>query len=268
MTPYAFINGAIVPAQDAQINIGDIGLLRGYGVFDFFRVIDGKPIFLNDYLDRFERSVAGLHLNIPYSRDYLTENIYEIIALNPHPLLGIKLLCTGGYATDGYTPTEPNVCMLANPFKFHPYAEGLKLITVEYQRDLHHIKSLNYLKPISLIPQMKSIEADDVLYHTSGFISESSRSNIFMVKNKVLITPSEGILEGVTRKRIIAFAPEIMPVEVRQITVDELQSADEIFLTASTKRISPVTAIDDKTFESGAYTKILYERLLVEESEK
>lgn len=266
MTSYAFINGEIVPAQNANINISDIGLLRGYGVFDFFRVIDGKPIFLNDYLDRFERSVAGLHLIVPYTREYITEKIHEIISLNPHPLLGIKLLCTGGYAADGYTPAASNVCMLANPFHFHPYEKGIKLMKVDYQRDLHQIKSLNYLKPISLIPQMKAIEADDVLYHKSGFISESSRSNIFIVKNDVLITPSEGILEGVTRKRIIAFAPEIMSVEVRQISIVELRSADEVFLTASTKRISPVTAIDEFVYSSGPYTRILYERLLAEEA--
>ena len=265
MIAYAFMNGTIVPAQDANINITDIGLLRGYGVFDFFRVIDGKPIFVNDYLDRFERSVAGLYLSMPYTREYLTEKIYEIISLNPHPLLGIKLLCTGGYATDGYTPTESNICMLANPFNFHPYDKGLKLMKVDHQRDLHLIKSLNYLKPISLFHQMKSIAADDVLYHKSGFISESSRSNIFIVKNGVLITPSEGILEGITRKRIIAFAPEVMPVEVRQISVDEVHSADEVFLTASTKRISPVTTIDEHVFKSGTYTKILYDRLLEEE---
>ncbi|MGB4838133.1 MAG: aminotransferase class IV [Saprospiraceae bacterium] len=265
MTPYAFVNGEMVPASEANVNITDIGFLRGYGVFDFFRVIDGTPVFLEDYLDRFERSVKGLHLAMPYSRSYLTEKIYEIISLNQHALLGIKLLCTGGYSTDGYTPTDSNVFMLANPFLFHPYEKGLKLMSVDHQRDMFHIKSLNYLQPISLLPKMKAIHADDVLYHKSGFVSESSRSNVFMVKNNTLITPSEGILEGVTRKRIIAFATEIMPIEVRPVTPAEIWNSDEVFLTASTKRISPVTAIDDYSFESGPFTRLLYQRLLEEE---
>ena len=75
MTSFAFINGNIIPSTEANLNINDIGLLRGYGVFDFFRVIDGKPIFLSDYLDRFERSVSGLNLTIPYTRQYITEKI-------------------------------------------------------------------------------------------------------------------------------------------------------------------------------------------------
>lgn len=266
MSAYAFVNGNIVPANEATLNISDIGLLRGYGVFDFFRVIDGTPIFLEDYLDRFERSVAGLQMSLPYTRGYLTEKIYEIISLNPHPLLGIKLLCTGGYSADGYTPTDANVCMIANPFKFHPYEKGLKLMMVDYLRDLYHIKSINYLKPISVIPQLRSIGADDVLYHKDGLISESSRSNIFIVKNGVLITPADGILEGITRKKILAFAEEIMPLEVRSVTVDELYHADEVFLTASTKRISPVTAIDDKNYNSGHFTRVLFDRLIQEEN--
>lgn len=266
MTSYAFVNGNIVPSHEANVNISDIGLLRGYGVFDFFRVVDGKPIFLEDYLDRFERSVTGLHLTLPYTRQYLTEKIYEIISLHQHPLLGIKLLCTGGYSPDGYTPAHSNVFMLANPFRFHPYEQGLKLMTVDYLRELYHVKSINYLKPISVIPQLKAIGADDVLYYKDGLISESSRSNIFMVKNGILITPSDGILEGVTRKKILSFAQEVLPLEVRPITVEELMGADEVFLTASTKRISPVTAIDDYLFESGPFTKKLFDRLL--EAEK
>ena len=265
MKSYAFVNGNIVTSSEANLNISDIGLLRGYGVFDFFRVIDGKPNFLDDYLDRFERSVSGLNLSIPYTRTYITEKIYEIIALNQHPLLGIKILSTGGYAHDGYTPTQPNVCMIANPFKFHPYDQGLKLMKVEYLRDMFQIKSINYIKPISVIPQLKAIHADDVLYHKDGTISESSRSNIFIVKNGILITPSDGILEGITRKKIIAFANEIIPLEIRPVYVHELNDADEVFLTASTKRISPVTAIDDLIFPSGPFTKLLYDRLVEEE---
>jgi D-alanine transaminase/branched-chain amino acid aminotransferase len=265
MTSYAFFNGKIVPTGEANFNINDIGLLRGYGVFDFFRVINGRPIFLEDYLDRFERSVSGLNLILPYSRDFLREKIYELIALNQHPLLGIKLLCTGGYSEDGYTPAQANTGMIAKPFQFHPYENGLKLMLVDYIRELHHIKSINYLIPISQLPALNAIGADDVLYFKQDYISESSRSNIFIVKNGVLITPSEGILEGITRKKILAFAHEIMPIEVRPLSVSELKDADEVFLTASTKRISPVTGIDDQTYRSGPFTRQLFDRLLEEE---
>ncbi|MFZ1749963.1 MAG: aminotransferase class IV [Saprospiraceae bacterium] len=265
MTEYAFLNGKIIPTSDASLNINDLALLRGYGVFDFFRVIDGRAIFLEDYLDRFERSVDGLGLKLQYQRSELKNNILELIKLNHAPLLGIKIVCTGGYATDGYTPTDTNLFMLAKPFQFYPYLKDLKLMKVEHQRELHQIKSINYLMPVSLIPKMRTINADDVLYHLNGQISESSRSNIFIIKNDVLITPDTGILEGITRKKILAFAEEILPLEIRPVTLEELAEADEVFLTASTKRISPVTAIDDISYDRGNYTQMLYDRLLVEE---
>lgn len=265
MTEYAFINGEIMPVADAKLNINDLALLRGYGVFDFFRVIDGKPIFLEDYLDRFENSMKGLGLTTDFTRQYLTDHIYELIRLNRHPLLGIKMVCTGGYAFDGYTPTSSNLFMLARPFAFHPYEHGIKLMTVNHQRELFQVKSINYLTPVSLLPKMKAIGADDVLYFKDDYITESSRSNIFIIKNGILVTPDYGMLNGITRKRILEFAQEIMPVEVRQVTVEETCTADEVFLSASTKRISPVIGIDETTFQSGSYTRLLFERLIEEE---
>ncbi len=266
MIEYAYLNGQIVPTKDANINVADLGLLRGYGVFDFFRAIDGRPIFMDDHLDRFEKSRSYLGLHIDVNRDEIKVAILTLIERNHHSLLGIKLVCTGGYSDDGYTlPPSPNLMMLAKPFVFHPFEMGLKLMKVEHQRDMPTIKTTNYIKPISLLPKMKEINADDVLYHMNGYISESSRSNIFIIKNGVLITPHSGILEGITRKRILSFAPQILPVEVRQIHISEVQEANEVFLCGSTKRISPVTMIDEVKYATGPYTTRLYERLLEEE---
>ncbi len=266
MAEYIFLNGEIFTSDKANLKVNDIAILRGYGVFDFFRVVDQKAIFLEDYLDRLERSIAGLSLKMNYSRSFLKEKINELIQLNPHDLLGIRIVCTGGYADDAYTPTIGNVIMIAKPFQFHPYDKGLKLMSVEFQRELYQIKSINYLQPISLLPKLQAIQADDVLYYKNGLVTESSRSNVFHIKNGVLITPNEGMLQGVTRKRILGFASEIMPVEIRPVSLTEILDADEVFLSASTKRISPVTNIDGITFEKGPFTKILYERLIVEES--
>ena len=142
MAEYIFLNGKIINAEQAKIKVSDLAILRGYGVFDFFRVVNQRAIFLEDYLDRFERSVAGLTLKVNYSRSFLKEKIDKLIQLNQHDLLGIRLICTGGYADDAYTPTDANVIMIAKPFQFHPYEKGLKLMTVNFQRELHHIKSI------------------------------------------------------------------------------------------------------------------------------
>lgn len=266
MSQYTYLNGHIIHDAEANLRVTDLAILRGYGVFDFFRAIEGQPIFMDDHLDRFERSASFLGLHIPVSRQHIKDNILELIHINHHTLLGIRLVCTGGYGEDGYTPAiTPNLIMLAKPFIFHPIYNGLKLMTENHQRDMPNVKTTNYIRPISLIPLMKKINADDVLYHQNGHISESSRSNICIIKDGILITPSQGILEGITRKKIISFAQEILPVEIRMVTLGETMKADEVFLCGSTKRIAPVTSIDNQTFEIGPLTKLLYERLLKEE---
>lgn len=266
MKEYTYINGKFLPSKKAMIHVSDLGLVRGYGVFDFFRAINGKPIFLEDHLDRFEFSTSMLSLKIALSREELKENILKIIEMNPHDLLGVKLIATGGNSEDGYTPTTPNLFMLAKPFKFAEYDKPLKLLPVEYCRDMPLIKSLNYIKPISVLSDQRAAAADDILYHKNGCISESSRSNIFIVKNGVIITPEKNVLAGVTRKNVLKLVEKNnFPLEIRDVTLEETLNADEIFTTGSTKRIVPVTQIGDKFFPSGKMTRRLYEILLENE---
>ena len=266
MTEFAYVNGDILPIEKAQIGINDLGLLRGYGVFDFFRAIDGQPVFMEKHLDRFENSMRLLNLNLPVSREHLRENIREIVRLNVHPLLGIRLVGTGGYSLDGYTPAEkPNLLMIAKPFAFAPFDKTMRLMLVEHERDLPEIKMLNYSLPISLLLKMKAENADDVLYHLNGFVSESSRSNFFMVKNGVLITPKSGVLRGITRRILMDLAAAEMPVEERDVTLAEVLAADEVFLSGSTKRVAPVVGIGQQGFSVGKYTRWLYDLLVKNE---
>ena len=140
-------------------------------------------------------------------------------------------------------------------------------MVVDHQRELAEIKSINYAKPISVLAQLRASGADDVLYVSNGYVTESSRSNIFIIKNGVLITPDAGILRGITRKRILQFAPKAMPVEVRPVSIEEIYGADEIFMTGSTKRIAPITQVDNKMFDIGQLTRVLYDMLLEDEKE-
>jgi branched-chain amino acid aminotransferase len=268
MKAFAYMNGEILPLADARLHITDLGLLRGYGIFDFFKSIDGKPIFIEDHLDRFERSVELMGLDIPHTRAHLRDNIIKLIQLNEANLLGIKLLCTGGYSEDGYTPTTPNLMMFAKPFSFASFHQGLKLMLLEHQRDLHQIKTLNYIKPITVLPKLRTLKADDVLYHQAGIVSESSRSNLFIVKNGKVITPKEGILLGVTRKHILKLAQKEFEVAIRDVTLKDVQEADEVFLTGSTKRVAPVTQIDNYHYPIGKITERLYHLLLEKEAKE
>jgi branched-chain amino acid aminotransferase len=96
-------------------------------------------------------------------------------------------------------------------------------------------------------------------------VSESSRSNVFIVKNGVLITPKSDILKGVTRNFLMQLAADVMPVEERDVTVAEVLNADEVFLSGSSKRVAPVLQVNEKRFESGKFSRILYDLLVKNE---
>jgi branched-chain amino acid aminotransferase len=265
-----YINGDFVSSEKARLHVFDLGLLRGYGIFDFFRAIEGQPVFIEDHLDRFQNSAKLMGLLIPESRDRLREIIHEIIRLNPHKLLGVKMIMTGGYSKDGFTPSsKPNLVVFGKPFEFKPADVGMKLMSLEYRREIPEIKTLNYIVPIRALQQMKSVGADDLLYHQNGKISESSISNIFIVKDEKIITPLDGALFGVTRKHILNFSKNHFEVEERDVTTQEYFEADEVFTTGSTKRIIAITNTDNHIFSDGKVgniTKKLQELLLEEES--
>jgi D-alanine transaminase/branched-chain amino acid aminotransferase len=128
MQEFIYLNNAFVKAEDAKIHVSDLGLVRGYGIFDFFRAIDGKAIFLEDHLDRFENSARLMGLPIPATRDQLRAIILESIQRHPLPLLGIKMILTGGFSADGYLPAETsNLIVTAKPFEFKNPDKGMKL---------------------------------------------------------------------------------------------------------------------------------------------
>jgi branched-chain amino acid aminotransferase len=267
MKEFAYVNGTILPAENATIGINDLALLRGYGIFDFFRAIDGKLIYLEDHLDRFENSLKLMHLALPVSREHLRENIRELARLNAAPTLGIKLIATGGYSPDGYAPADSiNLIMTAKPFSITPFEKGTRLMWVEHRRDLWEIKTTNYTHAITQLPKLKAAGADDVLFHAKGLVSESSRSNFFIVKNGVLVTADDFILRGITRKHIFRLAAQIMPVEERPLTVEEVLAADECFITGSTKRVMPVLSVNEKNYAVGNFTRRLYDLLLENEN--
>lgn len=255
MIQYCYINGKLTPVQDATLGVTDLALLRGYGVFDYFLARDFKPYFLNDYIERFLHSAQLLKLQLPFSAADLRDQVISLLKANGNPDAGIRLLLTGGYSPDGYTPISPNVLVLQYALPQYPsdkYVSGIKMLSHHFTREMPEVKSLNYVTGIWLLDKLKNEGASDALYHDGKYISESARSNIFMIDDRgVLCTPDKNILMGITRKHIIKVAAERMPVEERSITLDEIKSAKEVFLTSSTKAALPVTQIDEVVIGDG-----------------
>jgi D-alanine transaminase/branched-chain amino acid aminotransferase len=246
----SYINEKFVTIEQAVIPINDLGIQRGYGVFDFLRVAGDKPLFIDDHLDRFFYSAEVMRLKIKQERTELKSIIQELINTNKLNHSGIRIILTGGESVDGYIISEPRLSIIQQSLKPPPDKlpdTGIMLVSNEYQRQLPHVKTTDYLMAIWLQPWMKEKNADDILYHHNGYISECPRSNFFMItKKNILVTPKEKILNGITRKKVIDLAKKIgIETEERDIHLNEITEIKEAFITSSTKRMLPVSKIDD-----------------------
>lgn len=251
----AFIHGEFVQVENAFVHVSDLAVQRGYGIFDFFKISNGHPFFLNDYLDRFYHSASIMRLNVPYDRKELTRHIFTLIEQNGLPDSGIKMILTGGYSIDGYQPAQPNLILTQHPLVLpgsEQITQGVKIITYDFVRDIPEVKTINYSMGIWLLKRVNDHAAYDVLYHKDGIVSEFPRSNFFIVTdNNVVVTPSINVLRGITRKNIISFDAQKFEVKEAPVTLDDIRSAKEAFLTSTTKRIVPVVKIDDNLVGNG-----------------
>ena len=174
---------------------------------------------------------------------------------------------TGGYFQDGYQLSNPNLVISLRSFNSPPViklAKPIKLITYEHQRQLPHVKTIDYLMAIWLQPIVRQHNADDILYHQTGIVTECPRSNFFIVTNDdKIITPSEKILKGVMRMKLLEAAITNYHVEERAVSIEEIKGAKEAFITSTTKTILPVHQVDDHIFsKENKVTTQLYKQIV------
>jgi branched-chain amino acid aminotransferase len=271
---FAYIHREIVPMEKAFLHVSDLSIQRGYGIFDFFKIQDGHPYFLDDYLDRFYNSAASMQLEVPHQRDELKNIIYSLIRKNNIPASGIKMILTGGYSTDGYQPAEPNLIMTQHNLTLpgeDQIKKGVKIITHEFVRDFASAKTINYSTGIWLINKVKESQAVDVLYHKHGITSEFPRCNFFIIRNDdTVVTPAHHVLRGITRKNILRLASRKYKVEEGVVTLDDIAAAKEAFLTSTTKRIVPIIKVNETVIgdgKPGVISLALLEDLIALENE-
>ena len=246
---------------EAKVSILDIGILRGYGIYEALAVINGKPLRLTDHWQRLTSGAEALNLKIPISAKLAEEKIIEIVKKSGFTTrANIRIILTGGKTIRGieHNFEEPTFYMIAEEWRSLPkenYEKGAKLITHEYKRELPKLKTTNYIVGASLQSLKNEKSALEILYVSDSKVSECATSNIFLVKDGVLITPEEDILEGVTRKIVLGLVEKDYKIERREVGFEELKSADEVFITASFKDVVPVIKIDDFTIGDGKVGK-------------
>jgi len=250
---YCFAQNQISLLESAGVPVGDLLVQRGYGIFDYLRVANNKPLFIEAHLDRLFNSAKIMRLTIAQSKEDLKKIIAELIEKNNIPFSGIRLIIAGGDAPDGYTITAPHLIIIQQPLDAPPShiaTKGIHLVSHFYQRQLAEVKTTDYLMAVYLQAWMKSQGGDDILYYNNDSVSECPRSNIFMIsQDNTIVTPANNMLKGITRKNIIAVAEaHHLKIEQRDISLAEIKQAKEVFITSSTKRITPVAGLDDQKF--------------------
>lgn len=257
MATFCYLNGKIMSAAQAKISILDIGVLRGFGIYEAMTTHNKKPFMLEDHLERFRKSADFAGLKVPITDEEIKEAMATLIKRNGYVETNIKFILTGGTALGGieYDPDFPTFFILAEEFSALPESfltEGASVITAEHLRQFPKYKTTNYINAVMLQKKRSEAGALEILYHFDGKVLECATSNFAIVKNGKIITAKDNILHGITRKVTLDLARKNgIPVEEREYTLQELFDADEAFLTASFKEVVPVVKVDDKTIGNG-----------------
>jgi len=263
-----YLNGLFMPIEDARISVLDRGFIFGDGVYEVIPVYSRKAFRLQSHLHRLQHSLDGIRLANPHSDADWAANINELIARNTGEDQYLYLHITRGVAQRDHAfpnpPVKPTVFMMSSPLLTPPdalLASGVGAVSAPDNRWLRcDIKAIALL-PNVLLRQL-AVDAgcaETVLirpeFKTEGeFMTEGAASNIFVVKNGVLLAPPKDnlMLPGITYDVVLEIAAaNNIPHEVRRIAAAEVFNADELLLTSSTKEVLAITTLDGKPVGTG-----------------
>lgn len=284
--PFVWLNGKVVPAGEAQISVFDRGLLLGDGVYETLRVKNGKPFRWLPHRERLRRSLEEARILLPFPLSSLDEGIAGCLQANHLLEARMRLTLTRGEGNPGFEMMKgavPTVVIAASPWRPVPaetYRDGVSVI-VPRVRQTGRENLDPALKSISRIHLVLArIEAEEqgaheaLLLGSDGEVREGAASNVFLVKQGTLRTPclESGVLEGITREVILEIARASgIPCQEDRVGREELDAADEVFLTNTSWGTLPVTRLDGRAVGSGRpgpVTRELGEKLLARVDEE
>ena len=252
-----YVDGKWLPKSQATVSVFDHGLLYGDGVFESFRVYGGVIFQFHEHLKRLYVSSKAIKLKVSLSPEEMTNAIVETVRRNGLKDAYIRLMVTRGVGDMGVDPRKCSkttvIIIVENiPPSFGNAKQGISLIISSIRRDTvdattHEIKSLNYLNSVLAKQEAVDLGADDALMlDKNGFISESTTTNLFIIKGEEVYTPPTfaGILSGVTRNRTIRLISDLgYKISEKTITPFDLTTADEAFLTGTLAEVAPIVKV-------------------------
>jgi branched-chain amino acid aminotransferase len=274
-----YVNGKIAPADEAVVPVYDHGFVYGEGIYETLRTYNRVPFLYDRHVRRLRQSAERIYLDVPFDDTTLHGWIEQTIAAAGDLREAyIRVLLTRGVGDLNYDPKstpKPTTVIIVKPFDApaaRVYDQGIRISLVEMLRN--HPKSVSpQIKSNNLLNNALAMQAayrsgaeEALMCNYRGELSECSQANFFMVRGGAALTPKAeaGLLEGVTRAFLFEIGREI-GVEVREDTLypKDLDTADEIFITSTTRELSPVVRVDDRVIGSGTpgpITRKLLER--------
>ncbi|MBW7996727.1 MAG: branched-chain-amino-acid transaminase [Candidatus Glassbacteria bacterium] len=266
MEPKVYIDGELYPKSQAKISVFDHGLLYGDGIFEGIRVYSGRIFRFREHIDRLFESAGALRLEMPVGREEMDRVVEDTVRANGFRDAYIRLVVTRGTGDLGIDPRKCNkssLIVIVDKIQLYNqqlYEQGIPLVTASTRRirpDMlnQRAKSLNYLN--SIMAKMEAADAgvaEALMLDADGNVAECTADNIFVVKNGGLLTPATHfpILNGVTRRVVLELAAKLgIPAVEGTLTLHDIYTADECFLTGTGAELIPVISLDSRTIGDG-----------------
>ncbi len=260
-----YLNGKFVEKKDAKVSVFDHGFLYGDGAFEGIRAYNRLVFKLEEHVERLYETSHTLMIDLKMTRKEMMKAIVDTLKANNLTDAYIRVVVSRGEGDLGLDPRKcfgnPNVIIIADKITLYPkelYNRGMEIITVPTVRNNPEainpqLKSLNYLNNIlAKIEANNSGFSEAIMLDHQGYVAECTGDNIFIIKNKVLSTPSQGRLKGITRETVLELAKK-NKIETKEclMTRHEVYISDECFLTGTAAEIIPVVKVDGRIIGSG-----------------
>ncbi|HEY5808644.1 MAG TPA: D-amino acid aminotransferase [Povalibacter sp.] len=259
--PVCYLNGQYLQLAEARISPLDRGFLFADSVYEVLPVFDGRMFRFREHFNRLARSLREIRLTSPHSHEEWLALLDELVRQNGGGNMYLYVQVTRGMEFGrnhafpvGATPTIFAMASVLPALSVEQRERGLAAVTVEdFRWGRCDIKATALLPNVLMKQQAADAGAQEAILVRDGEVLEGSSTSIFVARKGVLATPvnSNRILPGTTRDVALELASALMPVEIRRIRVEELRTADEVWLAAATRDVLPITRIDGKPVGSG-----------------
>jgi len=257
-----FLNDKLIDMEKACVSVTDSGFLYGAGLFETMRSYNGVVFALKDHLDRLFFSSRALSIHDTYDRKYLTDAIYKVLRANKLTDARLRLTLTNGPMSESEQQCKATLLITATKLQPYPaeyYKKGVLVLLCPFKQNADeptcgHKTTSYFSRMIALNRAHQKRAAEALWFTTNNRLAEGCISNVFLVKDSVLHTPpiETPVLAGVARKTVcqIALKNSIKLVE-KDLYIDDVLAADEIFLTNVIMQIMPVVAVEKHTVGDG-----------------